>query len=106
MVAPILATRISEQQANRGGLYPHPRDAMIKIVFDEISVKATRRWIQGGRRRQETRTFMQTVNPFNKNADGTVKTREQILAELHAERSAWLASFKIALPSPQGSEPK
>lgn len=64
----------------------------MKITFDQIELKAKRVWIENGKRRQETKTFMQTVNPFNKNADGTRKTREQILIELHAERLAWLGS--------------
>lgn len=31
----------------------------------------------------------QTINPFNTNADGTQKTRNQIRAELRAEAEAW-----------------
>lgn len=31
----------------------------------------------------------QTINPFNKNADGTQKTRNQIRAELRAEAETW-----------------
>jgi hypothetical protein len=33
---------------------------------------------------------MQTINPFNRNKDGSVKTRAQIMKELLAERDAWL----------------
>lgn len=63
-----------------------------RIVFDEVVVKATRRWKdETGRSRQETRKFWQTVNPFNKNPDGSLKTREQIRAELIVERDAWLS---------------
>lgn len=64
----------------------------MRITFDEISMKAKRVWTENGKNRQETRTFMQTVNPFNKNADGSVKTREEIYAELNAQRKAWLAA--------------
>ena len=63
----------------------------MRITFDEVAVKATRRWIdEHGKKRQETRKFFQTVNPFNKNADGGMKTREQIMREVTAKRDAWL----------------
>jgi hypothetical protein len=63
----------------------------MRVVFNEVKVKGTRRWTDAnGKRRQETKAFMQTVNPFNKNADGSVKTYEQIKRELTAERDFWL----------------
>jgi hypothetical protein len=63
----------------------------MRITFDEIKVKGTRRWTdEEGKKRQQTRTFMQTVNPFNKLPDGTVKDRQTIMAELIAERADWL----------------
>ncbi len=62
-----------------------------RYVFDEIAVKGVRRWTDAdGKKRQETRKFFQTVNPFNKNADGSLKARDQILVEIKAERDAWL----------------
>lgn len=64
---------------------------MTRYVFDEVSVKGVRRWIDtDGKKRQETRKFYQTVNPYNKGADGMPKSREQIYAEVQAERNAWL----------------
>jgi hypothetical protein len=61
--------------------------------FDEVSIKATRRWADAdGKKRQQTRKFWQTLNPFNKSADGTPKNRAQIVAELIAERDEWLRS--------------
>lgn len=62
----------------------------MKYTFNEISVKATRRWTEDGKKRQETRKFFQTVNPFNKNAEGMIKSSEEIIAEICAERDAWL----------------
>lgn len=62
----------------------------MRYVFDEVAVKATRYYFVDGKRRQETKKFFQTVNPFNKNADGSLKTREQIYDEVRAERDAWL----------------
>ena len=32
------------------------------------------------------------VRPFNRDANGNIKTHEQIYAEIRAERDAWLAS--------------
>lgn len=64
-----------------------------RVRFDEIAVKATRRWVDPstGKKRQETKVFWQTLNPFNKNADGSIKTAEQIRAEVTSQRDAWLA---------------
>jgi hypothetical protein len=70
----------------------------VRIQFDKIEMKAKRVWTENGKRRQQTKVFMQTVNPFNKNADGTVKTREQIHKELLAERKAWLDLAKRCAP--------
>ena len=35
--------------------------------------------------------FFQTINPFNRNADDTLKTADQVMEELRAERDAWKA---------------
>jgi hypothetical protein len=64
---------------------------MARIVFEKIQMRGVRRWTESGKRRQETRIFMQTVNPFNKGADGLPKTREQIRDEISREREEWLA---------------
>ena len=60
--------------------------------FEEVAVRGVRRWKDPvtGKKRQETRKFCQTVNPFNRGADGAPKTHAQILAEVTAERDAWL----------------
>lgn len=64
-----------------------------RYTFNEVSVSATKRWKDPvtGKARQQTRKFYQTLNPFNKAADGTPKTREQIMSEITAEKAAWLA---------------
>lgn len=65
---------------------------MTTYTFDEI------RWPSGvrklkcrtcGKRFTRSRTFTQTVNPYNKNADGQVKTRGEIYKELRDEAAAW-----------------
>jgi hypothetical protein len=64
---------------------------MTRIICREIAVKATRRWVDAdGKKRQETRKFWQTINPFNSKADGSLKTEADIRAEINAERDAWL----------------
>ena len=37
--------------------------------------------------------FTQTLNPFNKNADGEVKTVNQIWVELQAASKEWVPDF-------------
>lgn len=64
----------------------------MNIRFEQVKVKAIRRWTDdGGKRHQETKIFMQTINPFNKNAAGQIKTRQEIEEQLLAEREAWLS---------------
>jgi len=63
----------------------------MNMRFEQVKITAVRQWRENGKRRQETKTFMQTLNPFNKNADGSVKSRGQIITELLLERKAWLA---------------
>ena len=67
---------------------------MPRYVFDEVAVKRTRRWkdAESGKQRQETRKFFQTINPFNTNADGVPKSRDEIMAEIRAEADAWAAA--------------
>lgn len=63
---------------------------MATIRFQAIKIRGVRRWTENGKRRQETKVFFQTINPFNKGADSFPKTREQILDELRQEREDWL----------------
>ena len=42
-----------------------------------------------GKKLNRQRTFMQTINPFNKNADGSVKTFTDIWRELGVEAEQW-----------------
>lgn len=59
--------------------------------FDEVSVTATKHFVDSdGKKRQKTKTFFQTLNPYNRNSDGLPKTRKEIYTEILAERDAWL----------------
>jgi len=62
---------------------------MTRIVFSQVKLKGVRRWKQDRKWRQETKTFMQTINPFNLNAAGIVKSRDEIMDELREEREKW-----------------
>lgn len=66
----------------------------MKINFEKVSIKSVFRWKEGSKRYQRTKTFCQTINPFNRNADGSVKTREKIMLELTKQRDDWLAASK------------
>jgi hypothetical protein len=62
----------------------------MRIVFERVKLKGVKRWIDAdGKKHQRTRTFEQTLNPYNLYA-GRPKTRERILIELARECSAWM----------------
>ena len=62
----------------------------MKQTFQEVSIKATKSYIDGGKRRTKTKKFYQTLNPFNVNAAGVPKTQSEIMVDLRAEMQAWL----------------
>jgi hypothetical protein len=65
---------------------------MPTYTFEEIRWSSGRRNLKCrtcGKRFTRSRTFTQTINPFNRNADGQVKTRSEIYTELRAEAEAW-----------------
>lgn len=57
------------------------------------SVKRTRqkrvRCSVCGKSMRRQRTVQQTINPWNKNSDGEIKTREEIWTELGQELDTW-----------------
>lgn len=64
------------------------------VVFPRISVYAEKKGrcvVCGGPKTKRSRTFFQTLNPFNRTADGRPKTPADIMPEIRAERLAWLA---------------
>lgn len=67
----------------------------ITRTFQEISVKAVHKWIdEGGKKRQKTKKFSQTINPYNRNPDGTVRTKDDIYSVICAERDAWVEKMR------------
>lgn len=63
----------------------------MRHVFEEVTVTATKRATCPlcGKKGTRTRTFRQTINPANRNADGTVRTRAQVRAALLVEAEPW-----------------
>lgn len=61
--------------------------------FHELTHKAKKRVAceTCGKKMNRQTTFMQTLNPFNKNADGEPKTAQEISIELGEEARAWEA---------------
>lgn len=63
----------------------------MKQTFQEVKVKAVKRWVDvNGKKRQQTKTFMQTINPFNRDDEGRIKTYSQISKELSTMADAWM----------------
>lgn len=58
--------------------------------FDVVKITATFKWTdRAGKRRQRSKQFMQTINPYNRDSDGNVKTRGVILKELEGAAKLW-----------------
>lgn len=62
--------------------------------FDAITHRGKRSGVCPKCRKYGVRTqgFTQTVNPFNTNADGLMKTRDEIRSEVSAEAKKWAES--------------
>jgi hypothetical protein len=63
----------------------------MKVAFEKVTRRATRAGVcqSCGKRRKQSKTFYQTISPFNLVANGSAKTREQIWKELDAEADKW-----------------
>jgi hypothetical protein len=62
-------------------------------TFPRVELSGVKRLPCTGCGQQVTRktTVHQTLNPFNKNADGSLKTRDRILFELRKQLDLWHA---------------
>lgn len=64
------------------------------ITFREVAIRGSKsvKCSHGcGRTLRRQRKFWQTLNPFNKNKSGEVKTPVEIQIELRNERDTWIA---------------
>jgi hypothetical protein len=64
---------------------------MAKINFSEYGISGKKRGIcpKCGKMAVRSKRFYQTLNPFNKNKSGEIKTIEEILKECNERLSAW-----------------
>lgn len=64
----------------------------MRVDFQVVKVVGTRnlQCERGcGRKTTRQKTFESTINPFNKNADGTVKNEREVRAQSQAKADAW-----------------
>lgn len=59
--------------------------------YQELTAQATRRGSGPGCGKPtiRSRTFTMTINPFNRNPDGTVRTPGEVLDAVSAKAAAW-----------------
>jgi hypothetical protein len=65
----------------------------VKYIFEELSALAMRKGkcTVCGKSGRRQRTFTMTVNPWNKNPDGTVRTWLEVHEAVAAQARAWEA---------------
>lgn len=63
----------------------------MRYDFEKVSTtaRATDRCPACGKKTTRSKEFWQTVSPFNRNPDGTMKTADDIRRDLNAEVLAW-----------------
>lgn len=68
---------------------------MTTYKYEQIGHKERRAGLcpKCGRRVVRVRSFIHTLNPFNRNLDGTIKNRTQVLDGAKAEAAAWVPDF-------------
>lgn len=61
------------------------------IEFERVKVRSSKKGLCSvcGKPCQRSKIFEATVNPFNKNPDGTVKTWQQVHSGLVIKAKAW-----------------
>ena len=66
---------------------------MVKHIFEEVRLYGSKSGICQicGKKAVRTQKFYQTINPFNKSADGSIKTHSVITEELKLLLDAWKA---------------
>lgn len=63
---------------------------MTIVKFEQISRPVKRSGkCYGGFYHTQRRTFTNTVNPFNKNKDGSIKTPQQVFIDVRKESDKW-----------------
>lgn len=68
-----------------------------RLVFNKVSMTFTKTGtchVCGGKA-SRSRVFYQTLNPYNTNEDGSVKTVQQIKDELRIQGNEWKATYVV-----------
>lgn len=62
---------------------------MTRITFEQCRAYGVKYIMVDGKKRRRQKMFWKSVNPWNKNADGSVKTRAEVQAEVDREAREW-----------------
>lgn len=65
------------------------------IHYDRVTTKRQHRGVcsECGKTTTRSRTFEQTVNPFNRNDDGSVRTRREVWLAVNVKADEWVPDF-------------
>lgn len=61
----------------------------MNITFEEVKAYGKRRVTVDGKKKYQQKTFVETINPFNKNPDGTVKSRAEVQESVDRKCDEW-----------------
>lgn len=62
----------------------------MRVTFEEVSYRAAKSGrCACGKQRTRQRKFWGTINPFNKNTDGSIRTRSEIYTSLKQQAADW-----------------
>lgn len=64
----------------------------MRTYFEEVTRYGRATWKVDGKRRTKRHKVTHTINPWNRNDDGTVRSREEVTARVEAELQAWIAA--------------
>jgi hypothetical protein len=79
----------------------------MKHTYEELKTRAVWHEFINGRRVRRQKTFTATVNPWNVNEDGTIRTRRQVYESLSEKARAWEREHEAAAPErpAKGAQP-
>jgi hypothetical protein len=62
----------------------------VTTVFEEVSLRGKKTGKCGcGKNRTRQATFTNTINPYNRDADGTIKSRDEVLEDVRKILNEW-----------------
>lgn len=67
----------------------------MRVTFEEVKTWGNRTIVVDGKKKRQQKTFTQTINPYNRNPDGTVKTYAEVLESVNSERDAWVKGENV-----------